>query len=624
MSTERYPVDQVIGIDDFKKSGWSEALEAIDHPTISSMWSALSTAANHKITEGDLNSGKVLWLLADACSMLLKPTKTSEPFQPMWVSGATRSTLPQDFSEDDLRFFEEILDSIDDVWIQARIADLLWLRKSPRDPQFAHIAIGAYAEIPLDTETWVRDGEECWKRAFVLARTLGKPASDKVDQMEAQVIGALLAGKQEDGLLSSWLAELLRGHGLAESHIVEIAEHLASLSVEFRGDPEGHRERAFLHESANWYRRSENDERVVELKIAVAGSWQREAESRTAGNDPSHLVAASFFENAIQEFRSIPRKHRVKHDIDERIADLVRQLNDAGKQASEEMVGISTEPFDISSSVEQSKDRVRGKSLLEAIRTLADIAVPPRYSKARQEAVDDVEKHPLTALLPVTMMSSDGRVMARRPSYSLNPGDQSENDSAIEFEMVRRFQLHVELSVQGQIVPALRVLLAEHRIRERDLIELAFKSPIVPTDRTGLFGKGLAAGFELDFSSAIHFLVPQIENMVRQNLKATGEKTTTLSPQGIETENGLSSLMDLPKTTEILGEDLAFEIDALLCDPYGANLRNEIAHGLMSESATNSASAVYTWWLALRLVITTWWNKNHRQEDQPQADEANQ
>lgn len=620
MTTERYPVDLAVGIDDFNQSGWSEVLDALDHPTNTSMWTAFSTAAKNKIADGDLKAGKVLWLLADACSMLLKPAKTSEPFQPLYEFQAGRAPLPQDFSDDDLDFFEEILDSIDDAWIKARISDLLWVRKLPRKPQFAHTAIDAYAAIPLDTETWVRDGAECWQRAFGLARTLGKPAAAKVDQMEAHVTEVLLAGRQEDGFLSCWLAELLRRFGLAGSQIVEIAEHLASLAVEFRGDPEGHRERAFIAESADWYRRSDNDERVVELTVALAGSWVREAEFRTAGKNPSQLAAASFFENAIQEFRSIPRKHRVKHDIDGRIAELVRRLNSAGKQASEEMGEISTDPFNISSLIVRSEDRVRGKSLVDALRALAGIAVPPTYAKARQQAIDGIKKHPLTALLPVTMMSSDGRVMARKPSYLLNSDDGTGNDAVIAFEMVQSFQFHVELSVQGQIAPALRVLLAEHRIRERDLVELASKSPIVPTDRTGLFGKGLTAGFELDFSSAVHLLVPQIENMVRQHLKESGEKTTTLSPQGIETENGLSSLMDLPKTKEVFGEDLAFEIDALLCDPYGPNLRNEIAHGLASESATESGSAVYAWWLALRLVFNTWWNQNHYQEDPDSAD----
>jgi hypothetical protein len=66
----------------------------------------------------------------------------------------------------------------------------------------------------------------------------------------------------------------------------------------------------------------------------------------------------------------------------------------------------------------------------------------------------------------------------------------------------------------------------------------------------------------------------------------------------------------------VFGDDLTFEIKALFCDSLGANLRNELAHGLVDHNACNSLHGVYAWWLTLRLVFNTFWNAA-RQEREP-------
>ena len=166
----------------------------------------------------------------------------------------------------------------------------------------------------------------------------------------------------------------------------------------------------------------------------------------------------------------------------------------------------------------------------------------------------------------------------------------------------------VGIIVQALILPALDVLTLEHRLQTADLINLARRSPIMPIGREILFGKALAHGFNRDFATFIHLLAPQIEHMVRVPLKVAGVSTSHLDQDGIETENGLSALIDLPQTSAIFGEDLIYEIKALFCDQMGPNLRNNIAHGLLNDQEANSVDAVYAWWLGLQLVVNTYWN----------------
>src|SRR5690606_16211898 len=102
------------------------------------------------------------------------------------------------------------------------------------------------------------------------------------------------------------------------------------------------------------------------------------------------------------------------------------------------------------------------------------------------------------------------------------------------------YGMFLGITVQSAILPALEVLRQEHRLREVDFVELSRHSPIVPNGRAILFGKALFAGYDGDFVTALHLLVPQIEHMVRTHLKQAGALTTTLDAEGIETENGLS------------------------------------------------------------------------------------
>ena len=79
--------------------------------------------------------------------------------------------------------------------------------------------------------------------------------------------------------------------------------------------------------------------------------------------------------------------------------------------------------------------------------------------------------------------------------------------------------------------------------------------------------------------------------------------------------------MDLPQTEEIFGEDLSFEIRSLFCDPFGPNLRNKLAHGLLDDRACYSPDAIYAWWLGLKLVFNTFWNALSSNAESKEQDE---
>ena len=219
MSHNRYPKDLILTLEDFANCGWKEVLAGADRKDYPSMHSAFSDAAKQAMKEDRQAHGKALWLLADACSMMLSSDSFNEPFKPfMQLVDGRRSIIPDDLSETDIAFFAEIVEIIDDPWLKARLADIVWLLQRPRNVKFALAAIDSYRTISLDPETPVRDRDKYWQRAINLARLLGAGAGECLAEMEASIIKAFMSVTKEDGFLGSWLVDLLKSNSLGRDH----------------------------------------------------------------------------------------------------------------------------------------------------------------------------------------------------------------------------------------------------------------------------------------------------------------------------------------------------------------------------------------------------------------------
>jgi hypothetical protein len=521
------------------------------------------------------------------------------------VVDGKRSALPEDFEESDVDLLAQIAEEANEPLLQARLADLVWLLKRPRSYRHALLAIDAYRQTPLDLETWTRGGEDCWKRAISLCRTLRGGVGERIREIEAAVLLAFDTTNEEGGFFCFWLAQLMLRNGLGKEQQPVIAAKLECLGRTFDSLGELHRAREYFAASAKWYLRGNNATKATEMKVCVAEGWAKEAKGRISSDRPSHLVATDFYEKAIQVYRTIPKSARPIYRVEERIAELLRCMSEAGEKAVDEMKAITHPGIDITEIVDSARNAVRGKTVTDALYALSNIHPGFRVQELQDETERGLREFPLQALFSSTHISHDGRVIAKQ--LGMGFGDE-EFKETLRAGMVRNFGMDLRLVVQGLILPALGVVVLEHRIPEGEFIALAARSPIVPIGRARLFGRALFAGYDGDFAVALHLLVPQIEQMVRSHLKAAGVRTTNLDLKGIENENSLSTLMDLPEVGQLFGEDIAFEIKALFCDPLGPNLRNELAHGLLDDDHCESIYSVYAWWLGLKLVFNNFWN----------------
>ena len=607
----------------FKDCGWKAVFEDDSEGYLASKSFALFQAATKAQEDGEKDRGRALRLLAEASSMMLSPDRRNNPFGPSFQTPQSRSIVPSDFTDAEIRFFARITDSVDQPALKGRLADLVWVRGAPRNVTFALQAIDNYTESPLSPDTWFGDGEKCCNRAISLAHMIRKASGNRLSKIESSIISSIETSSTDDGFFTFRLASTLESGKLGKPHSARVAEKLRCLADAFCSDGNYYAGGSHYSAAARWYEYSGNEPTSIEMTVAEAESFVSDADARLSSDDPSHAVAANFLECAIKVYRTIPRTHRDIHNVDKRIHRLRLRLREHGDKALEQMATISGPSVDVTESIEKARAAVSGKDTLEALTSFANL-YRINVAQLRTFAIDGLNRFSLRSLFPTVVLSADGRTVAKPPAMNRST-PLEENEEAILAEMTSmHYGPTVSIIAQSLILPALDVLTLEHRLQTSDFIEIARRSPIVPHGREVLFGKALAEGFNRNFDIAIHLLAPQIEHMVRTQLKVADVSTTHLDQDGIETENGLSTLIDLPQTKDIFGSDLTYEMKTLFCDPLSANLRNNIAHGLLDDQQASSIETVYAWWFGLKLVFNTFWNSlvtDSDDESQEQSDD---
>lgn len=609
----KYPADTVATLEDFRRLDWKETVGAPKGAWHPSKWQTLSDAARHCIDEGRFPEAKVLWLLADVSSMMLEPQSIQTPFKPFAILEGRRSAIPEDLDEAAIDLLSEILLEIDERALQARIADIVWLQRRPRSVQYALLAIDAYRQAPLTDGTWHEGSKEEWERAIILTKMLREGAANRIEEIEATVLRTFESANESQGYFALWVSNLIYEQNLCRAQSTGIATKLRELSEAIGRTRDLRRAREYADVAAKWFARAGDKQGEASMIFAVAEGWAEEAVARSSTDSPSYMVSASFFEHALQSYRRVPRAFRDALKVEDRMTVIRASMADAGRRALGEMGVIRTPSINVTPLMAAARDAVRGKSIVDALAEFSQLYPGPNPAALRAEAEASIRQLPLQALFGVTHFSSDGRVIAQTPALSLRAADAAANDAYFMSQMIKNYVLEISIVAQASILPALQVIQQEHWIREHVLITIAEGSAIVPNGRERLFGKGLLAGFSMDFGVALHLLIPQVENLVRTHLKNAGAITSAVDGNGIETENGLSTLIDLPESEQVFGDSLCFEFRALFCSAFGPNLRNELAHGLLEDGALNSPSGLYAWWLCFRITYGHWWNRHQRQ-----------
>lgn len=539
-------------------------------------------------------------LLATVAWFMPNGDDWTNPYGPFATFGDRRSPIPADFTEADIAVLAKIADLVPSLILRSRILDVSAIAGDSAHRPVRHAAqLQALADHGVTSEAMTHDAEQ-WDRGLSVGVRFRGVASAQLDEITRQLVEA--ATTSPDVGLAVSAARMLDKHGLGLEHAAAIAAHIAGHARDIDSIAAQHT----LEVASDWYRRAGNAQAAEDTTYEIVQRLINEAEVTEAFRASIHL------ELALKILRTLPRTARERLGSADLATELARRIRESGAAAIGGMQVVSTEAFDLGDHVSQLLTAIRSDDPVESVERFAGIQPFASLSASRAEAEQREQRFPISSLVGRRTLSADGRTVYRSPESAdfLIYGERA----ATWEGMIKHFQMRVNV-LGGIVLPrAWRQLSTDHRISIGDFQELVAVSAIVPSSHEGVFARGLHYGYAGDFGAAVHLLVPAIEALVRLHLANAGERTSVIGANGQENESGLSTLMENERVVEIFGEDVAFELRALLCGPIGPNLRNELAHGLVGDAAFSSGVSVYLWWLTLKLVLLSYSNPLHDPE----------
>lgn len=132
------------------------------------------------------------------------------------------------------------------------------------------------------------------------------------------------------------------------------------------------------------------------------------------------------------------------------------------------------------------------------------------------------------------------------------------------------------------LVRALNRAIAVHSITPHHFATWAARTELF-NDLTFLI-EGVTAWYEQDFIKSVHVLVPQIEVGLRAIVSKLGKPVTKPYPpvSGVSVAIGMGDILYAADIQAVLGDDITLHFRTIYADPRGFNLRNDLAHGLLS------------------------------------------
>lgn len=576
--------------DDFINSGWQDVVNSSEKKDCFTYNNGFWKKAEVAKEAGNLREQAVFEILAFITGVAIKPESTEEFFAEFF----------NNFTDEHLDFLAEIVPEISDPELQARVTDILWVRRRKQGGyQMAQLAVKAYLQSATqleDPKKW-NQGFKRIERALRLSRKINYQPEVVITHIEA----VLDRYNGEDPLwLSAKLMELLQEYRLGDpTKYAALAEKAATLAESAH---DWRRARGYWDIKARWHLLEKNGEKERAASMFAAETYVKEAEDALKRNPPSYLTASHLIQKAVEAFRSIRGTKEETVDAKVRAEEVHKLLIQYQEESTKELATFSTQR-DISKEVEQAREQVRGKDFQDALFALALLVASPKVSYLRQEVQRQAQESVLYHTASTTIINEMGKVIAR-PATSILSRDPVEAEERTRFEMYKTAVCYQSLHAQTFIEPATYQINLEHSVRVNDLLPIVSNSPFVPTGREYLFAKGLYAGLTGDFFTSTHILIPQIENSVRYLLWQRGAITSGLNDKGIQNEDYLTSTLyprNYPEIISIFDEDTLFDLQGLLVEHSGSNLRNCMAHGLINDSEFLSPIMSYLWWVTLRL-----------------------
>jgi hypothetical protein len=257
-----------------------------------------------------------------------------------------------------------------------------------------------------------------------------------------------------------------------------------------------------------------------------------------------------------------------QYGFKESVERIGKNISELGPKVVSGMKGFST-PIEISKeAIEQYKKELVDGGMEEAFKRLTAYFIPNKNGIKNQLLKDS--KQLFQFHIPKVIINNKGIQLASIGSID------TDLDGNIVSSIVQDFGLSL-----GFLNMGLDIIFKEFNITHIELLDYIYKSPIFETERKEIISNGLQAYFEKNYLVAIHLLIPQIENAIRNLfIKMGGSIIKKRNKYGGYDVKNLGDLLCDSNIENFFKENAILYLKVLYIDPRGWNLRNRLCHGL--------------------------------------------
>lgn len=529
-------------------------------------------------------------LLKNIVSLGTKIHDDGIEFHPMFVmADGSRTFSIEDISEDDYLILHSLqLDKMPLI-LRALIADILWTNK--KEFSAAKIAADAYWKLFM---LWYTDEDnvgtiDMIRRAVCISvQTKQTTLYNEIQEWFNEFIDTKAASAE--GFFSLRIMELFfKQKNFDVSIILKVLDDL----IDGNSDNIAKVEQAYKLKTECLFKLKRKEDAIKNNNL-LADYYLEFAEKIFKKDIQGALRAVNFYQKGIMLYRNNGESDK---------ADAAhKRLVEIQKEIPKIMVPFSVE-LDIKGVIDNLKANMEGLSFEECVIRLTQMFVFEKQEDIKKRVIKEFKDNPISHLFGKSLINAQGQtVLALHP---LDIHDPEKDPKLMELHM---YQNALEKQkVAGDIwVKNALIIIRDKFVIDKSMVEFLVKdNPIIPDGRERIFQSGLYMFLNGDYYEALHILAPQVENLFRNIAREVGGLTVTLEKDGSSMEKVLSSILSLPELVDCYDNDILFTFRGLLNEQAGANIRNEIAHGIISEYACSTGVCLYFGVAVIKLLSLT-------------------
>ena len=529
-------------------------------------------------------------LLKNIVSLGTKIHDDGIEFHPMFVmADGSRTFSIEDISEDDYLILHSLeLDKMPLI-LRALIADILWTNK--KEFSAAKIAADAYWKLFM---LWYTDEDnvgtiDMIRRAVCISvQTKQTTLYNEIQEWFNEFIDTKAASAE--GFFSLRIMELFfKQKNFDVFIILKVLDDL----IDSNSDNIAKVEQAYKLKTECLFKLKRKEDAIKNNNL-LADYYLEFAEKIFKKDIQGALRAVNFYQKGIMLYRNNGESDK---------ADAAhKRLVEIQKEIPKIMVPFSVE-LDIKGVIDNLKANMEGLSFEECVIRLTQMFVFEKQEDIKKRVIEEFKDNPISHLFGKSLINAQGQTV-----LALHPLDIHAPEKDPKLMELHMYQNALEKQkVAGDIwVKNALIIIRDKFVIDKSMVEFLVKdNPIIPDGRERIFQSGLYMFLDGDYYEALHILAPQVENLFRNIAREVGGLTVTLEKDGSSMEKVLSSILSLPELVDCYDNDILFTFRGLLNEQAGANIRNEIAHGIISEYACSTGVCLYFGVAVIKLLSLT-------------------